>query len=41
MQRKDIKDKIMSSTTYIQLAEMYPEIAEILDHFINGNYSDF
>jgi hypothetical protein len=41
MNRKEMKDQIMSSSNLKNLLESAPETTDIIENFLNGKYMEF
>ncbi len=41
LNRKEMKDNIISSSKFKSLLDSVPEISDILEHFLNGRYMEF
>ena len=41
LNRREMREKILSSSKFKTLMESVPEISDIIEHFLNGRYADF
>jgi endonuclease III len=41
LSRAELKDKVAASSKFKSHAESVPELAEIIEHFLNGRYDEF
>lgn len=41
MSRREIKEKIISSSRFTIVLDTVPEIKDILEHYLNGRYKEF
>jgi len=41
LNRREIREKILSSSKFKNLLENVPEIQDIMEHFMNGRYMEF
>ncbi len=41
LNRREMREKILSSSKFKQIMEQVPEISDIIEHFLNGRYVEF
>ncbi len=41
LNRREMREKILSNSTFKSLMENVPEISDIFEHFLNGRYLEF